>query len=185
MPQKLSSQYFQQGAMVLIFGIVGGFTADYAFNLTLSRLLPTHEYGDYKVAYAFAITSSVLVLLGGDRAAPRFLSSCLAKDDNSGVWEYLWFYLRIALLLSVILILATIIGSFLHLGPVDLEDHHPLIYMSFVVPLIALGALLSRLLQSAKFLALANLPWRIGLPLLKTILVILLSFLLSQFYFSI
>ena len=180
MSQKLSSQYFQHGALVLIFGVAGGFIADYTFNLSIGRLLPAHEYGDYKIAYAFAVTSGVLVILGGDRAAPRFLSSHLAKGDNSGVWEYLWFYIRIVLSLSVILITATCIASFLHFGPVDLEHHHPLIYMSFIVPFIAIGALQSRLLQAGKFLAWSNLPWRIGLPLLKTVLVILLSLLFGE-----
>jgi hypothetical protein len=58
--------------------------------------LPPHDYGDFKVAYAFAFLCSVLVVLGGDRAAPKFLSAPLAEGDNRGVWEYLWFYIRVA-----------------------------------------------------------------------------------------
>lgn len=163
----------------MVAGIVGGFLADYAFNLTLSRLFPPHEYGDFKVAYAFAFTCSVVVLLGGDRAAPKFLSTALAAGDNRVVWEYLWFYLRIALALSAIIVVLTTIATVLHIGPADPEHHHPLFHISFTIPLIAIVALLSRVLQAAKFLGPAVLSVRVGLPVLETILVVTASFFME------
>ena len=168
----LSPDYFKQGSLVLILGVIAGFVADYLFNLTLSQALSSHEYGDYKVAYAFAAIASVLILLGGDRVAPRVLSGPLAKGDNRGVWEFLRFYLWIGAALSLVVIVCTCAASVMHLGTSDLQDHHPLLLMSFVLPLIAIGALLSRILQSAKQLALSNLPWRIALPLLKITLIL-------------
>jgi O-antigen/teichoic acid export membrane protein len=174
-----SPRYLERGALVMVLGIIGGFGADYAFNLTLSRLLPPHDYGDFKVAYAFAFLCSVLVVLGGDRAAPKFLSAPLAEGDNRGVWEYLWFYIRVAGSLSAAVIAVTVIVSLLHVGAVDLEHHHPLLYVSFVIPLMALGGLLSRLLQAAKLLGAAVLPWRIALPLLQTGLVVSLGLLVE------
>lgn len=153
--------------------VVLGFAADYLFNLTLSNTLSSHEYGDYKVAYAFAALASVLILLGGDRVAPRLLAASLARGDNRSVWAFLRFYLSVALFLSLLVIAATYVAGVLHLGRVDVEGHHPLLMMSFVIPLIAVGALLSRILQSTRYLALSNLPWRIGLPLLKIGLVLL------------
>ena len=98
----LSPDYFKQGSLVLILGVVVGFVADYLFNLTLSQALSSHEYGDYKVAYAFAAITSVLILLGGDRVAPRVLSGPLANGDNRGVWEFLRFYLWIGAALSLV-----------------------------------------------------------------------------------
>jgi O-antigen/teichoic acid export membrane protein len=86
-----SGDYFKKGSFVLIISVILGFVADYGFNLTLSQSLTSHEYGDYKVAYAFATISSVLILLGGDRVAPRLLSTGLANKDNTGVWEFYGF----------------------------------------------------------------------------------------------
>ncbi|WP_370278996.1 oligosaccharide flippase family protein [Pontibacterium sp.] len=167
----LAPDYFKKGSLILFLGVFVGFLADYLFNLTLSNTLSSHEYGDYKVAYAFAALASVLILLGGDRVAPRILSAPLSRGDNRCVWEFLRFYLLIAAGLSLAVIICTAIGGYLHLSSTDLEDHHPLLMMSFVLPLIAVGALLSRVLQSAKLLALSNLPWRIALPLLKIVLI--------------
>ncbi|WP_087016285.1 oligosaccharide flippase family protein [Thaumasiovibrio subtropicus] len=160
-------QYLRNGTLVVSLGVVVGFICDYLFNLTLSRTLESHTYGDYKVAYAFATTASVFCLLGGDRIAPRLLSERLARGENQHVWYFLKFYLIVAMVTSFTVILLTAIGSYFHLGVTDTQDHHPLLKMSFVIPLIAVGALLSRILQSAKQLAWSNLPWRIGLPLAK------------------
>ncbi|WP_027856835.1 oligosaccharide flippase family protein [Marinobacterium jannaschii] len=179
---SLSPDYFRKGSLVLFLGVFIGFAADYGFNLTLSNALPSHEYGDYKVAYAFAAITSVLVLLGGDRVAPRFLSASLSRGDNRPVWEFLRFYLLIAAGLSLAVFLCTAAGAVLHIGSTDLQDHHPLLLISLVIPFIAIGALLSRILQAAKRLALSNLPWRIALPLLKTGLVLLLVAALSEIH---
>lgn len=170
----LSPDYFKKGSLVLIFSVVAGFIADYLLNLTLSKALSSHEYGDYKVAYAFAAITSVLILLGGDRVAPRILAGPLTKGDNRCVWEFLRFYIWIAAVLSCVVIACTYAASVMHLGTTDLQDHHPLLMVSFVLPLIAIGALLSRILQSAKHLALSNLPWRIALPIVKIALIGLL-----------
>ena len=142
--------------------------------------MPSHEYGDYKVAYAFAAITSILSLLGGDRVAPRILSGPLAQGDNRSVWEFLRFYLLVAAAVSLLIIIVTGIASILHLGAANLQDHHPLVLMSFAIPFISIGALLSRILQSARLLALSNLPWRIGLPLLKTALIIMLMLTLDE-----
>lgn len=169
------TEYLKKGGLVLVVGIIGGYLADYGFNLLASRSLGTHEYGDYKVAYAFALMASLVVLLGGDRAAPKFLSAALANNNSSGVWEYLRMYCHIALVLSFVLIVLTSAGVFFHVGAKDVLDHHPVLLISFFVPVFAFGALVSRVLQAARHLAMANLPWRIGLPSLKLGLVLLIS----------
>ena len=45
--QNVTPDYFKKGSLVLIFGVIAGFIADYLYNLTLSRSLSSHEYGDY------------------------------------------------------------------------------------------------------------------------------------------
>lgn len=168
----MNQNYLRKGTFVLLVGIIGGYVADFLFNITLSRLLPAAEYGDYKVGYSFAFLSSVIVLLGGDRAAMKFLSAPLSHNDPSRVWEFTRFYLLIALALSSVVIVATVIASFFHLDIVDLEGHHPLVLMAFLIPLVAMGAVFSRILQAGKYLADANWPWRLGFPLIKIALIL-------------
>lgn len=168
----ISTNDLRKGGLVLVISVVTGFAANYFFNLVLSNGLTPHQYGDYKVAHAFVTLAGVVVLLGGDRVAPKLLSSPLVKGDTRVVWEFFRFYLGVSILLSILVFGITTIAAYLHLGTMDVEQHHPLVMMSLVTPLVAIGALLSRILQSARFLALSNLPWRIVLPLLHVLLVI-------------
>lgn len=144
---------------------LGGFAADYAFNVGLSRFLPPHEYGDFRVAAAFAALLGTLVLLGGDRAAPKALAGPLERGDSARAWEYLRFYLDVALMLSMGVIAVTWLLSFLHVGTPEPGDHHALAFAVLSVPVSAAGALASRGLQSARHPTLAALPWRLGIPL--------------------
>ena len=165
-------EYFRRGTAIMLLSVFAGFAADYGFNLTLSHVLEAHEYGDYKVAYAFAAVGSVAVLLGGDRIAPRVLSAPIARGDFRTVFPFFRFYFFIALALSFLLSIVTVTANYLQNGAVT--HFHPVAFMTFVIPLIAGGALISRLLQSAKKVPLANLPWRIVLPIIKMLFVLLL-----------
>ncbi|WP_160296977.1 oligosaccharide flippase family protein [Photobacterium halotolerans] len=179
-PVHSHSDYLKSGSFILLFSLGFGFIADYLFNLTLSQALSSHEYGDYKVAYAFATLTSVIILLGGDRVAPRVLSGAIENKDRGYIVSFLLFYGGIALLLSALVILTTYLGGVLHLGKTDVLGHHPLMIITFVIPLITIGALLSRVLQSAKLLAASNLPWRIVLPAMKTCFLLLLMATISE-----
>ncbi|MEM9554258.1 MAG: oligosaccharide flippase family protein [Acidobacteriota bacterium] len=159
--------HLRRGGLVAAALAAGGFGADYALNIGLSRLLDAHSYGDYRVAREFAAFAGVAVLLGGDRAAAKALAGPFGRRDLAAVWEYLRFYLGLAAGLSVAVIAIVWAAAFFHLGPSDPDDHHAIAWMAVGVPLVAGGALISRALQSAHRLALAGLPWRIGFPLLK------------------
>jgi O-antigen/teichoic acid export membrane protein len=160
------STYLRRGGLAMIAIGAGGFAADYALNIGLSRLLDPHEYGDFKVARTFAAFFGAAVLLGGDRAAPRALAGVLARREWSRAWEYLRFYLRIGLGLSALVVALTWLASLLHVGHSDPEHHHAIAWLAVCVPFLAVGALASRTLQSAQRPVLAALPWRVGLPLL-------------------
>ncbi|QUJ68895.1 oligosaccharide flippase family protein [Photobacterium sp. GJ3] len=179
-PRQTQTAYLKSGSLIMLMSLLFGFAADYGFNLVLSRVLSPHAYGDYKVAYAFAVLSSVVILLGGDRIAPRMLSAAIVKNETGYIFSFVRFYVCLSLMLSVILILATYLGGLLHLGTTDPEAHHPMLLMSFFIPVIACGALLSRVLQSAKLLALSNLPWRVALPLLKMAAIAVLLFVMQE-----
>ncbi len=168
--------YLSRGTWLLVFSIIFGYTADYWFNVTLSQHLEAHQYGDYKVAYSITMLASVLVLLGGDRLAPRILSKHIANKDNSAVSAYLACYIKRAFIISIFIISLIWFLSYFHVIHFDADGHHALSLMIVAVPIIALGALLSRVLQSAKLLAFSNLPWRVALPLLKTCAVLALAY---------
>lgn len=165
------SSYLRRGGLALAAIAVGGFAADFALNVGLSHLLAPHEYGDYKVAHAFAAFFGVAVLLGGDRAAPKALAGPLASGETARAWEYLRFYLGISLALSVAVGVVAWGACALQLGTADPRGHHPLVWMSVAVPVHASGALASRALQSARFPVLASFPWRVVAPLLFLALV--------------
>jgi len=167
------SSYLRRGAWTLGTVTAGGFAADYLFNLGLTRFLPPHDYGDFKVAFAFAYFCGMAVLLGGDRAAPMVLAPCLERGDGRRVWEYLRFYLGNAVLLSLGLVAVVWAASYLHVGSNDPLHHHALAWAVLVVPLNAAAAMVSRTLQSARRPAAAVLPWRIALPLLQLALLAL------------
>ncbi len=159
--------YLRRGAVVLTLVMGLGYLVDYGFNLGLTRVLSAHDYGDFKVAFAFSYFFGLAVLLGGDRAAPMVLAPALERGERRRVGEYLRFYYRGALLLGGGLILMTWGLSLLHVGSSDAADHHPLAWGVVAVPINAAGALLSRTLQSARLPARAAVPWRLGLPLLQ------------------
>lgn len=154
---------------------LGGFAADYLLSIGLSRLLDTHAYGDYRVAQSFVSLAGIAVLLGGDRAAPMVVSGRLEKGELGAAWEYLRFYLRLGVLLSFGVIVLTWIASALHIGSSDPQHHHAVPWMVVAVPVIAAGAMISRGLQSARRHVLAALPWRVGFPLLKLALLVLVA----------
>ncbi len=161
------ARYLRRGALSLAAVALGAYAADYGYNLSLTHLLSPHAYGDIKVATSFAAFFGLAVLLGGDRAAPMVLAPSLERGARRQVWEYLRFYLGIALLLGVALAAVTWIVSYLREGTTDPRSHHPITWVVLVVPLNAAGAMISRLLQSARHPAQATLPWRLGLPLLQ------------------
>lgn len=150
---------------------LAGFALDYGLNLGLTRALTPHDYGDFKVAVSFAAFFGVAVLLGGDRAAPMVLASCLERGAPRQVWEYLRFYLVRAVVLSLALMIVVWALSALHVGSRDPLDHHLLAWAVLAVPLNAVGAMVSRTLQSAHRAARAAVPWRIGLPLIQLALI--------------
>lgn len=159
--------HLRTGALALAAISVGGYLADYAFNLTLTRLLDVHDYGDYRLAFSFAYFCGLAVLLGGDRAAPMVLAARIEARQPRQVWEYLRFYLRNALLLSLGIVAVVWGVDSLRTGAFESGfDHgglHPIAWASLAIPLNAVAAMVSRTLQSAHRPAEAALPWRIGL----------------------
>ena len=174
-PETSTARYLRRGGLAVIAIGLGGFAADYALNIGLSRLLDPHEYGDFKVARTFAAFFGAAVLLGGDRAAPKVLAGVLERRETGRAWEYLRFYLRIGLGLSALVIAVTWLASLWHVGSQDPAHHHAVAWLVVCVPFLAVGALASRTLQSVRRPVLAALPWRVGLPALILLALVALA----------
>ncbi|HMB92797.1 MAG TPA: oligosaccharide flippase family protein [Rhodothermales bacterium] len=175
------STLLKRDAVIAIAAGILGFIADYLLNLVLSRMLGTHEFGDFRVARAFAVFCGALVLLGGDRAAPRMLAEPLDRREFGVVWEYLRFYGLLGLLISVVIIAVVwLIGYIYHGGTWDPMDHHAVAIMALAIPFMAAGALAGRTLQSVGRTFLAAMPWRVGAPVLLLVALVLVRFVMEQ-----
>ena len=161
-----ASPRLRRDVLIAIGAGVLGFAADYGKNVVLSRVLETHEFGDYRVGRAFAVFCGALVLLGGDRAAPRVLAKPLTESRLGVVWEYLRFYGLIGLGVSGVLIAAVLAGGYLHHGTWDPNAHHAVAILALTIPFMAAGALSGRTLQSVGKTFYAAMPWRVGAPVL-------------------
>ena len=164
--------YIRRSTFIMLGAGIGGFALEYALNLFLAPTLSNHDYGDFKVAMSFLALATLVVILGGDRAAPRFLPKFLETDHRGGVWDYMRTYLFAVFGLSVMVAAVTISLSFLYYEGLDPQDHHPLVVASLVAPLAAVVTLLGRLFLAAKRVGLAQLPWRIAYPLLLLVFVL-------------
>ncbi|MCL1080100.1 hypothetical protein D5R81_18895 [Parashewanella spongiae] len=161
------SSYLSRGSILIISTFIGGFIALYFFNVVVSRILGPHEYGDFKVAEAFLNLGSMLVLMGGSKAVARFLPEPIHNKNGEGVWDYTRFYIKVILVSSTFLIMAVYFGHEYHLSIVDGDSYHPILLASLAIPVAAMSALLGGILQVAKRIDLAFIPWRIGDPLMR------------------
>lgn len=169
----------QRHAAIAVIAALAGFAVDYAVNLLLSKHLAAEAFGDYRVARAFAVFCGALVLLGGDRAAPRVLSHALDHSDFSAAWGYLRFFGWIGVLLSALIIGFTWLGGTLHTGHASPVKHHAVSILSLTIPIMAIGALASRVLQTSGRHAIATVPWRIGAPISMIVGILLVDAVLD------
>lgn len=172
--------FLKRDATIAISAGILGFLVDYALNLLLSHLLNAHEFGDYRFALAFSFFCATVVVLGGDRAAPRMLAAPLDQAKYGIAWEYLRFYGVLGLLLSGIIIVSVWSGNYFYHGIRDPEDHHAVGIMVLAIPFMAAGALASRTLQTAGRTFLAAMPWRVGAPVLLLAALMATQFLTNR-----
>ena len=86
--------YLRRGALVVGAVVLGGYLADYAFNLALTRFLAPHAYGDFRVAYSFAYFFGFARPPGRRTGRRRRCSPRASRARRrSQVGEYLRFYL--------------------------------------------------------------------------------------------
>ena len=161
--------YFTRGSIVVFLTFIGGFISAYIFNVALSRTLGPMGYGDYKVAEAFISLGSIIALMGGGKAVARFLPDKI-NGNCEGVWDYTRFYTIVITIGSLVLFGIVVLGHELHFSFTDTEEYHPMLLASLAIPFFSFSSLLGGILQVARRLDLAFIPWRIGHPTLRLII---------------
>ena len=162
--------YFTKGSIIVFLTFLGGFVTAYVFNVLLSRVLGPTDYGDYKVAEAFISLGGIIALMGGGKAVARFLPERI-NGTCEGVWDYTRFYTKIIILVSLLLIGLVFISHHFHFSFTENNEYHPMLLAAIAIPFGAFSALLGGILQVAKRLELAFIPWRIGYPGARLIIV--------------
>ncbi len=155
--------YFTKGSIIIFLTFLGGFIASYLLNVALAQTLGPMEYGDYKVAEAFISLGGIIVLMGGGNAVARFLPKQI-NGNREGVWDYTRFYSCVIIAVTVLLVCLVVIGHELHAFFNEENEYYPILLACLAIPFVAFTALLGGILQVAKRLDLAFIPWRVGYP---------------------
>ena len=157
------NSYFTKGSIIIFLTFLGGFVASYVFNISLAQALGPMEYGDYKVTEAFISLGGIIVLMGGGKAVARFLPNQI-NGDGDGVWEYTRFYTLVIVTFSIVVFFLVVFGHELYAFFSQDSEYYPILMACLAIPFVAFSALLGGILQVAKRLDLAFIPWRIGYP---------------------
>ncbi|MBE8167579.1 MAG: oligosaccharide flippase family protein [Shewanella sp.] len=155
------------GTLFVMCTFIGGFIVAYAFNVVLSRLLGPTEYGNYKVAEAFISLGSLIAVMGGAKAAIKFLTDSVHAKDSDKIWEYIRFYTAIIFIVSGVLLVLVYVGHQLHFSIFDGESYHPILVATLIIPFSAISALLGGIILITKNISISFLPWRVGYPGLR------------------
>ena len=156
--------------LMVISTYVGGFLIGYLFNVFLARVLAPSEYGNFKVAEAFVSLGSILVLMGGSKAAAMLMTDDVLGGNAQKVGTYVWFYLKVIIVASISIFILSIIGHYFHLSIFEGNSYHPVLLATLTIPFSAAAALIGGMFLISKRLGWAFIPWRIGYPLTRLIL---------------
>jgi len=176
----MEKNIIQRTTNVVILTALSKYATVYVFNVGLARLLSAEDYGDYKVAETFISLASIPVLMGGAGAALKFLPNAVKESKLELIWEYTRFYLITILVLSIILALTTLCISTYFLDDSSFAHHHPMLYATALVPIMAITILIGSVFQSNNLIYMAIFPRWICYPILKLILAIALYVMIGK-----
>jgi|GEM_PF-898352 len=149
--------------------------AGYALNalvfISMARFLDPANFGNLKVAGSTMLIASLVVGLGGHRAAGRFLPARLAGSSRAAA--YLRFFALAIVGLSILL--AAAIWTLVLAGrdplPSDIHGHHPVSFVVLLVPVWAGLDLLSQTYMATRRPVAGTLPSRFVFPAVGLIVI--------------
>tara|TARA_R110000772_G_scaffold209825_1_gene320366 strand:- start:2010 stop:3317 length:1308 start_codon:yes stop_codon:yes gene_type:complete len=120
---------------VVILTTIVGTILQFFCTYLMTHSMTVADYGDFKVIRSFGEIGSILIILGGGRGALFFVPDWQAQNRSDLTWQYIRFYLSIALCIAVISVVAlTIVQSILKSFEVDMG-----IYGSYALLIAILG----------------------------------------------
>jgi O-antigen/teichoic acid export membrane protein len=151
----------------LIFVITGvGLLLNFAFDISLARLLTPEDFGDFSIAMSLAFFWTAVALLGGDQSLRKFLPLYLHSDPAREQGLLRFYLLTTVAIGASIAIFGTLLAYFdVHVFTnAGFDSYHPLILALWLLPFICVIQLSSTVLQIAHFNTQALLPFKIVLP---------------------
>lgn len=164
MPREATLDYFDRALPGTLAVAAVGYGLNALIFITMARFLDPANFGSLKVAASAMLVTSLVVGLGGARAAGRFLPPRLAGSRQASA--YLRFFAISIGGLSVLV--AAVIWAFVLFDPAplpaDIHGHHPISFIVLMVPVWAGLELLSQTYMAIRRPIAGSLPARFVFP---------------------
>lgn len=164
-------EYITKSYVFVFIVIIAGFLVTYILNSFIARNLSQAEYGDFKFAISIAQILATLALLGGGDAIPRFIPNYVKESKWDFFKGYIQHYLIILILTSIIFVcISGLITynamTFLNIELSVIKNYHPVSYMIFLVPFMALSFLLLKVIECIGKQRISRIPDAIISPII-------------------
>ncbi|MCP4179814.1 MAG: amino acid permease [bacterium] len=143
-------------ALTLVVLGIAAYFVKYFLNIILTRHLGAHEYGDLAVFLKLVVILSLLILVGTNNSAKKYLSKYFNKRDiNNSIdfikWNFHIVYKAFIIYILFLFVLYILMGVLHVLNIKDFFSHHYVFYYISVVPLASVAVLFSSYILSNKW----------------------------------
>ncbi len=168
-----------KGSGIIFSGKMFTFANRFVIAILLARLLGAEQYGLYNLALTAITVGSGLTLLGLRDTTVRYVSLFASRKDEVGLWGVIQVTLGLTFILSVM----AGIGLYLLADPIAQQIFKepqlgPLLRLSsLIIPLFTLIEILAAATRGFKNMKYTTISQDIVQPLLRLVLVIIISFI--------
>jgi len=173
--EKHGSQYIsllKRASIGSLFIKVAGAGNEFILSVILARVLGVNEYGAYVLSLTWVMILAMLATMGFDSAAIRFMPEYVIKKKWSLLRGLLLKSCQFIIINSFVLLSLVILFTFLFESTIAA----PLLYASFLIPLLAVNRLRQAGLRAMKHVVRSEFPDFVIRPVLLVVLLIGFSF---------
>jgi len=173
--EKHGSQYvslLKRASIGSLLIKVAGAGNEFILSVILARVLGVNEYGAYVLSITWIMILAMLATMGFDSAAIRFIPEYVIKKEWSLLRGLLLKSCQFIIINSFGLLSIVIIFTFLFESTLAL----PLLYASFLIPLLAINRLRQACLRAMKHVVRSEFPEFVLRPVFLALLLIGFSF---------
>lgn len=162
-----------------------GYILTFIMNILISRHTSVARFGDFSIALRVLGVVCILIVMGTDNAAKRFLSKYVQSGDEVKAQQYIRWNLKFLsrsfiICLTLALLMLTLMVAFHFLGIHALDNHHLGVYVLFVTPLFALIMLLSAFMASYGAYVIASIYDKVFYALIAVLYLLIFIFLIDN-----